>query len=154
MKLITFTKFSNSYHKANNVMAVVLNIIALLWSVDNGSLTSFISAFFLIGLTYSWMTTVSYDIVATKNSIELYVNKPVFERGMLVTNTTLLASASTSQKRLFRFQPLLNSGNMLMLDRTGNWVVILDRLTNKQVRNLKVTIGSSFEQIDSRQTSN
>jgi len=153
MKLITFNKFSNSLHKANTVLAFAMNIIAMLWSIENQSALSFISAFFIIWLTYSWITQVSYDLVATKDTIELYLNKPVFDGGMFVTQSTLLATAITRQKRLFRFQPLVNSGKMLMLTSSGTWVVIMDGLTNKQVGNLKITIGNYFEQIDRRQIS-
>lgn len=154
MKIVTFTAHSNSFHNANNALVFSINTVVMLWSIDNGFPTSVICGAWLIFITYKWLTQVSYDIVVTDNHIELCRNKPTFERGVLVTNQALLASVSTTQKRLFRFRPLLNSGTMLMLDRSGQWVVILDKLSDKQVSNLQKVIGHSFAQIDPQQTSN
>jgi hypothetical protein len=154
MKLVTFNKYSNSYYKANHLLAFFLNIIALLWSIENTSATAIFSAFWLICLTYNWCMLASYDIVATQTSVELYTNKPCFQRGLFITQRHLLARASTTQKRLFRFQAILDSGKMQMLDNSGKWVVVLDDLSKKQVENLKTTIANSFEQINNQQTSN
>lgn len=147
MKIITFTKHSNSYHSANLFLGFTLNVIALIWSLNSNLFTAIISASWLVVITYTWVTRVTYDIVLNKDDIELYINTPVFTNGFIRNQREQLASASTTQERLFRFKQLLTTGKMLMLNKQGNWIVILDNLSNKQMTNLKTIIGHSFDEI-------